>query len=781
MKYFKKFNEKNNSDLAYELYSLLEKSIEVGDNLQDKLSKLSNTDPLAKKLLAFFKSNDIKDSSKVTKVDYDKNDGKLFKAVVPNERDNNKTVTSKIGKLLKQLGYDINGIKGYEMDNFISNFIKSDISNLREVKGDDILHSYNCKNYDSGRSPTMGSCMADSNKQHFLEIYTSNPKQVSCLTLYNPDNDKVRGRALIWNTDDGGRFMDRIYTVDSEDESKFIKYSEENNISRSLNSDVTLENGGEFDYYPYMDTFQYYTPDDDTLSPSDGDLYLISQNGGHADGGDEDDDDEYQGESVFSKVYNEDILENEAVYSDYMEDWIYISDVYFVYDFDNDKFVILNTENDEIKPIYRDYEEGVKELRKKKNSNNYENSEIASNTLRHLNSEKIDMLGLKSQLIYIENSDDAYKGPNYIPKKLTDLYVTDSNGKHYFSYGVVSNLQITAIKDYYGEYKTLDKISYLWSDNQNDKIVVDINDFDKLKNDGLVEGNIEDYLILDNFDVKTESNVPFYIPSKYIKEGVFVENAPFYKVIKLSGSKNHQKIELVSDKQKIHKGLYMSPNDISKCVKTTSGYKKFTPCFSPSFGKPIHKNRVDALLEKYPFYYDVEKIVNRENKTYNGLVNDVNDVKKILEDNNITNFNKPESFSGFETILYDLTHKYINEFNMFNTCYNNGLVLEKSILDSYRDKQLYLNEYYSKTNGADDKELIDGIEKILESPSMYTDYFKKNLSDGISFYGLYYKTNNNSFNVYPFLSNKESLYGVYDINNKEMLTMDIEKIKKLDL
>ena len=53
--------------------------------------------------------------------------------------------------------------------------------------------------------------------QQFLEIYTANPEQVSCLTLYTEEGDKVQGRALIWVLEDGSKFMDRIYAYENDD------------------------------------------------------------------------------------------------------------------------------------------------------------------------------------------------------------------------------------------------------------------------------------------------------------------------------------------------------------------------------------------------------------------------------------------------------------------------------------------------------------------------------------------------------------------------------------
>lgn len=310
LKRFESINWKNN------LYSLLEKKIEMGDNLKTKLSKISNIDTLAKKMLDFFNSDEIKDDAKISKIDYDKEDGKLLTII----DDKGQSRKFKFGKLLKYLGYDTNKVKPYEVENFLLNFTKADTQNLREVSGEDILDSYNCKNYDDSIRGGVGgglqhSCMRYEHAQDYLEIYTSNPEKVKCLTLFNPENGKVQGRALIWNMTNNKRYMDRIYTLSKEITAQFINYAEENNITRHASADVILDNGGEFDNYPYMDTFHYYSPSNDTLSTSNGDLVLQSQEGSYSG----------EGGMVWSDFMHENIMEDESVWSDAMSSYIYES------------------------------------------------------------------------------------------------------------------------------------------------------------------------------------------------------------------------------------------------------------------------------------------------------------------------------------------------------------------------------------------------------------------------------------------------------------------------
>ena len=61
---------------------ILEKSVNVGDNLLRKLNKINQ--PLAKKIKAFLGSEDIKDTANISKIDYDKDDNNLPNSFLKN-------------------------------------------------------------------------------------------------------------------------------------------------------------------------------------------------------------------------------------------------------------------------------------------------------------------------------------------------------------------------------------------------------------------------------------------------------------------------------------------------------------------------------------------------------------------------------------------------------------------------------------------------------------------------------------------------------------------------
>jgi len=301
------------NDLS-QMLILLEKEIKVGDTLTSKLGSIKNNN-LATKMLSFLNSDSIKPNANVDYVDYDDKNEKLFTLGYKDREGNRREKLLKLNKLMNYLGADLSNVKAYDIEDIINHLKKGNVENLKVVKGDDILKAYHCENYDEGE--TMGSCMRYDYAQAYLEIYTDNPNQVQCLVLFNPDNNKVRGRALIWTLDDGTKFMDRVYTINKQYEVEFNNYAQQNNLETGTPSDdVTLDKDGEYDNYPYMDTFEYYDTDSGVLSQYDGGGYLHLQDtrGGNSSG-------------MWSDTHNENIPEGEAVYVDHIDDWVYDHEV----------------------------------------------------------------------------------------------------------------------------------------------------------------------------------------------------------------------------------------------------------------------------------------------------------------------------------------------------------------------------------------------------------------------------------------------------------------------
>lgn len=199
------------------------------------------------------------------------------------------------GRLVRAF-LNIAGIKfiDTEIEEFVNNY-KSHIDILNdafakfdEVSGNQLIHFYEYDNYNlEENSGTLGnSCMADV-PGSYLEMYRVNPNKVKLVILYDDagsindagkySSNNIIGRALLWETDAGYKFMDRIYyTVDSLRD-LFKKYATRNgyfyrvdydydnghltvsngNVTKTEAVIVTLDNNS-FDEYPYLDSLMYY-------------------------------------------------------------------------------------------------------------------------------------------------------------------------------------------------------------------------------------------------------------------------------------------------------------------------------------------------------------------------------------------------------------------------------------------------------------------------------------------------------------------------------------------
>jgi len=250
--------------LLEELSLLIEKEISVGPALKKKLGNINK--PFADKLLKFLTSDKISDKVTIDTIDYDLDDDKTITGYFKDIEGKKKARKFKVGKLLKYLGVNPSEYKGYEIEELISYLKQGSLEDFKVVDGEDILKAYHCDNYDEGE--TMGSCMRYEAAQTYLKMYVDNPDDVKCLVLLNPNNNKVRGRALLWHMDNDRWFMDRVYMINSQYRNLFNLYKEKNNFS-IIPKTVTLTNGGEYDEYPYMDTFEFYSPSNGELSIED--------------------------------------------------------------------------------------------------------------------------------------------------------------------------------------------------------------------------------------------------------------------------------------------------------------------------------------------------------------------------------------------------------------------------------------------------------------------------------------------------------------------------------
>jgi hypothetical protein len=244
----------------------------------------------------------------------------------------------KLGKFINKLTN--NKFKDKEVEEFVNKF-KASISDVKEefeiVEGDAIKEWYNYKNYYSDKG-TLGSSCMKSVYNNYFDIYSDNPDVCKMLILKR--DNKLLGRALIWKLKeinnkkvDDVYFMDRQYTVKDSDVIKFREYAKNKGwYIKSENNhhnlkDVITPNGDvknlnmvvkvkkTYTYYPYMDTFRLFDPDIYELYNSDDGSfgYILDSTGG----------DYTDLNGHYSEWFDTMIPEDDAIYSDILEDWIY--------------------------------------------------------------------------------------------------------------------------------------------------------------------------------------------------------------------------------------------------------------------------------------------------------------------------------------------------------------------------------------------------------------------------------------------------------------------------
>ena len=169
------------------------------------------------------------------------------------------------------------------------------------LKGEDIRTHYHYSKHASESGTLGSSCMKHDSCQKLMDLYVKNTENISLLTMLN-SSGYVMGRALIWNFD-GKKVMDRIYTVNDEQLTFYFKkwasdngyyYKSQQNWYNScffeklgddkklLKFDIKLKDF-DLEYYPYMDTFKFFTPETGTFSnykPEGREFYTLCSSDG---------------------------------------------------------------------------------------------------------------------------------------------------------------------------------------------------------------------------------------------------------------------------------------------------------------------------------------------------------------------------------------------------------------------------------------------------------------------------------------------------------------------
>jgi len=194
--------------------------------------------------------------------------------------------------------------------NIFKSYFSTDSNNFKIVEGEEIKKWYLQDNYFTPNGCRYGtlwnSCMRYREKNRYMEIYAKNPDKIKMLVLFGEDG-KVKTRALLWEScqdRDGNthKVMDRIYSIYDHDMIFFKNWALKNGYihkyeqsARSENIFVTPQNPDPIridltvkldnhicDYYPYIDSFKFYSRKLGTLSNSEyfSYKYILVQNDG---------------------------------------------------------------------------------------------------------------------------------------------------------------------------------------------------------------------------------------------------------------------------------------------------------------------------------------------------------------------------------------------------------------------------------------------------------------------------------------------------------------------
>ena len=217
-----------------------------------------------------------------------------------------------VSKFISNDGLNSFDVDQYDVESFVNlykSFFDRDESRLKIVVGDDILKYYLAENYYRPNTSCIGtlwnSCMRYREKNRYMKIYAKNPDKIKMLVLLAEDG-KVKTRALLWEScqdREGNNYkvMDRIYSIYDHDMiffknwaikngyiHKFEQSARSENVFINLNGkveriDLTVKLDNHIcDYYPYIDSFKFYSRKYGTLSNSEffSYKYVLVQNDG---------------------------------------------------------------------------------------------------------------------------------------------------------------------------------------------------------------------------------------------------------------------------------------------------------------------------------------------------------------------------------------------------------------------------------------------------------------------------------------------------------------------
>jgi hypothetical protein len=309
---------KEYDEYAKDLPMIIESKVEFSDGFCNIISKINS--PLSKVILSL--QNTEKDIEK-NYLDLGKgNDSISFvidaKAKTLGEPWKQSRNEIRVGKIVRSL-VKLSGESFTEkqIEDFVNKFkavmdSKGSFDRFEIVSGEEILKYYNINNYEDFDEGQLGQSCLNNKPHEIFDMYVMNPNVVKLVILKAPESDKIIGRALLWQTNEG-LFMDRIYTSKDSDVALFKMYAgsidswskelqtssykyrsdfhyffqiEKNGEMKKGDLIVQLDNYG-FNKYPYLDTFCYYNRDTGQLCNDkddiDADILVCNTDGGYKD------------------------------------------------------------------------------------------------------------------------------------------------------------------------------------------------------------------------------------------------------------------------------------------------------------------------------------------------------------------------------------------------------------------------------------------------------------------------------------------------------------------
>ncbi len=206
----------------------------------------------------------------------------------------------KVGRFVKQILKEVKekidskiSYKDKDIEEFVNKFkVASSNENFEFiiVNGLKIKNWYLEDNYtEEGSGSLMDSCMKDSYKQDYLNLYSRNKSIIQLVCLLDKNTNLLMGRALLWTLDESpsptNLFLDRIYVAEEYLYELFKQKAEEEGWMYKCSQSNDIEKGQEFvhlskkykglikvklkrwrfDYYPYVDSMTFFDPEKGVL------------------------------------------------------------------------------------------------------------------------------------------------------------------------------------------------------------------------------------------------------------------------------------------------------------------------------------------------------------------------------------------------------------------------------------------------------------------------------------------------------------------------------------